>query len=194
MAIRKTSIKSFLNSGNSILQNVYILYFIFIVSLFNLLFLVSSENYVFASIFILVGFITSFFSKNMVVILCIALAVTNILRYGNDTSEGFDDKTDSLEENSINTLEENDKPKSKDKDKDKDILDQIANKITSSVKDSDDIDPEKQKKMDDILENYRELLNLQNQIKDGMNNIKEPLSNAENIVAKMAKQLGIPYE
>ena len=190
MAIRKTSIKSFLNSGNSILQNVYILYFIFILSLFNLLFLVSSENYMFASIFILVGFITSFFSKNMVVILCIALAVTNILRYGNDTSEGFDDKTDSLEDSSINTLEENDKPKSKDKD----ILDQIANKITSSVKEPDDIDPEKQKKMDDILENYRELLNLQNQIKDGMNNIKEPLTNAENIVAKMAKQLGIPYE
>ena len=192
MSIKKTSIKLFLKGGNSILQNVYILYFIFIVSLFNLFYFVSSANYIFATIFILVGFITSFFSKNMIVILCIALTTTHILKYGNtDLSEGFDNNDEtSLEDTTTNLEDKKDKTQTDDKD----ILDKISDKLNSSVKSSDGVDPAKQKKMEGILENYRELLDLQNKIKDGMNNIKEPLSQAEDIVSKMAKQLGIPYE
>jgi len=43
---------------------------------------------------ILIGFLTSFFSKNMIVIMFTAIAVTNIIRFGMETSaqmrEGFD--------------------------------------------------------------------------------------------------------
>jgi len=68
--------------NNVILHNVYILYLLFIIALINFLTLVYSNDYYSASIFVLVGFLTSFFSKNMVVILFIAIAMTNIIKYG----------------------------------------------------------------------------------------------------------------
>jgi hypothetical protein len=39
-------------------------------------------DYVYAVIFLLVGFLVSFFSKNMIVIMCFALAISYTLRYG----------------------------------------------------------------------------------------------------------------
>lgn len=68
-----------------LLRSRLILYFIFILSLFNLYsFTISngSGDSIYAAIFILVGFLTSFFSKNMIVIMVCALAVSNILKYG----------------------------------------------------------------------------------------------------------------
>jgi uncharacterized membrane protein len=78
--------------NNIILHNVYILYLIFIVALINFLTFVYSNDYYSASIFVLVGLLTSFFSKNMIVILFIAIAITNILKYGSSAAsvEGFD--------------------------------------------------------------------------------------------------------
>jgi len=76
--------------NNIILHNVYILYLIFIIALANFLTLVYSNDYYSASIFVLVGFLTSFFSKNMIIILFIAIAITNILKYGSSAAvEGF---------------------------------------------------------------------------------------------------------
>lgn len=71
-----------LSRNNVILHNVYILYLIFIIALIDFLTLVYSNDYYSASIFVLVGFLTSFFSKNMIVILFIAIAITNIIKYG----------------------------------------------------------------------------------------------------------------
>ena len=56
----KTYFKSknnILSNASAIYNNVFILYFILILSLSNLFYLVTSANYMFASIFILVGFI-----------------------------------------------------------------------------------------------------------------------------------------
>jgi trehalose/maltose hydrolase-like predicted phosphorylase len=88
---------------NAILHNRFVLYFIFIIALGNLLTLVYSRDYYSASIFVLIGFLTSFFSKNMIVILCIAIAFTNIIKYGakagvegmtqNESDEGEESET-----------------------------------------------------------------------------------------------------
>jgi len=103
MSKKTTYSKSIQNSKNAILSNMYlilnsriILYFILILSIANLFYLVTSLNYMLVSIFILVGFITSFFSKNMIVILCIALTITNILQFGDKAAlEGFGEETSS---------------------------------------------------------------------------------------------------
>jgi Tfp pilus assembly major pilin PilA len=70
------------SNKNAILHNKYVLYLIFIIALGNLLTLVYTYDYYSASIFVLIGFLTSFFSKNMIVILFIAIAFTNIIKYG----------------------------------------------------------------------------------------------------------------
>lgn len=66
-----------------LLRSRLVLYFIFILSLFNLYsFSMNSHDNIYAAIFILVGYLTTFFSKNMIVILVCALAISNILKYG----------------------------------------------------------------------------------------------------------------
>jgi hypothetical protein len=74
----------------AILYNKYVLYFIFLVALGYLIILLMLNDFYTFFIFILIGFLTSFFSKNMVVILSLAMSVSFILKYGtNIRQEGF---------------------------------------------------------------------------------------------------------
>ena len=201
-----------LSNASTIFNNVFILYFILILSLSNLFYLVTSANYMFASIFILVGFITSFFSKNMIVILFIALTVTNLLQFGKKTSlsEGFDSNKDDATAaaaaatgsdataatgSNATAATGSDAAASATGSK-TDILNKIKttlNTITSKVDNattSDKSDKDKEN-MDTLVEGYQQLLSLQNEISKNMDNINIPLTKAENILDKMAKQLNI---
>lgn len=74
------SFKSF--NGHSILYNKYILYLFLAISLVDIFYLTSIEDYTSASVFIITAFLVSFFNKNMIVILFLALVVTHILKGG----------------------------------------------------------------------------------------------------------------
>lgn len=83
---------TFLKSGNNILHNRFILYFILFISILNLIGFTSSGNLLSPTIFVLVGFITTFFSKNMLVVLMVPLLITNILNVGAPNMEGMDNE------------------------------------------------------------------------------------------------------
>ena len=73
-----------------LLHNKILLYVVFIVSLANLLLWIVGGDIVNVIIFLLVGFLTAFFSKNMIVILFFALVVSNIIKFGiHIGKEGF---------------------------------------------------------------------------------------------------------
>ena len=79
---------------SELLHSKILLYILVFVSLFNIFTYVSTNDQTYAGFMILIGFLTSFFSKNMIVIMFTAIAVTNIIRFGMETSaqmrEGFD--------------------------------------------------------------------------------------------------------
>ena len=108
-----------LKDAKTILHNRFILYFVLFLALSDISFLVMESEFVLVSIFILSGFVTSFFSKNMIVIMCIALVITNILRYGTNinTQEGLDNKptlsddTDTMDDKPKDENPVDDKPK-----------------------------------------------------------------------------------
>jgi hypothetical protein len=80
------------------LHNQYVLYFIFFVAIGNLFLFVSSNDLMSAGVFFTAGLLTSFFSKNMVVILVTAMVVSNIIRMGvTRQREGFNDDDDEEE-------------------------------------------------------------------------------------------------
>jgi len=89
-----TIIKQFGGSiEKSILYNRVVLYFVFFLTLGYLFFLLIQTDYYTFAIFILIGFLTSFFSKNMVVILSLAMSVSFIFKYGTKIRpEGFAEK------------------------------------------------------------------------------------------------------
>jgi len=81
-------------STNKILHNRFVLYFVLFLALSDLLFLAMESEYISVAVFVLSGFVTSFFSKNMMVVMCVAMVITNILKYGTGIRlmEGLKDK------------------------------------------------------------------------------------------------------
>jgi len=113
--IEEYKMKNIFSNNNSkfsekfktLLSNRGVLYFVFALAIGNLFYLGTSNDLWTIAIFVLTGFLTSFFSKNMVVILCISLAVSSIIKYGTPTtmSEGFNGLTDNDKDKIRNAVE-----------------------------------------------------------------------------------------
>ena len=108
MAIKKNNrLNRILNYGVSNSSNIskswlycrWVLYTLFILSIGNIYYLLLSGDYFTLAVFILVAFLTTFFSKNMVVILCISLVISTITK-SVQVKEGL-----SLSNNDLNTVE-----------------------------------------------------------------------------------------
>jgi hypothetical protein len=80
------------SASGKILYNKWILYFIFVVGIYDVVHFYQRGNTMAVAIFFIVGFLTSFFSKNMIVIIVSAIAVSHIVAYGNKMTEGFEEK------------------------------------------------------------------------------------------------------
>ena len=75
------------------LNHPVVLYFVLLVALADLLYLATAGKYEFAAIFIMIGFLTSFFSKNMTVIMVVAIVATSVLQFGRLAGvEGLENK------------------------------------------------------------------------------------------------------
>jgi len=115
---QKTFLK--LNYG-ALLHNCYVMYFVLFLAVADLLVLSVGREYVFILIFLLVGYLTSFFSKNMMVILVVAIVATNILRSGSrirlseglENAEEEEDKEKPVE--SLENAEEEEEKEEKEK-------------------------------------------------------------------------------
>jgi hypothetical protein len=88
-----------LRNPGKILYNRYVMYFILLLAIANLLFLAVGGELMMVATFFMVGFITSFFSKNMIVIMTIAMAITNIVRFGTgQRMEGLENEEEGMED------------------------------------------------------------------------------------------------
>lgn len=76
-AFKKMSLPS---AAKGLLHNKYVLYIVFATALINLLYETVNQDYLYLVLFILIGFITAFFNKNMIVILVITMALSFIVR------------------------------------------------------------------------------------------------------------------
>lgn len=135
-----------------ILNNVLLLYVVLIASIADLLYMVSTGSHINVIIFILVAYVTSLFSKNMTVVLLVALAITNIYQMGKSiiVKEGFEEgaeedaekdaekdaEEDTEEGAEEDTEEDTEKKKTKDKDKElpeeyKKALEQLSDPETA---------------------------------------------------------------
>jgi hypothetical protein len=117
-----------------LLKSRYILYFLFTLAMSNVVLLGSTADYTSIVILVLVGFLTSFFSKNMIVILCVSMVVANILKYGSDVSnpwivEGFDEKKDGPIKEALKSEE-----KEEEKDYEEEFVAQSDSKKTNKQK------------------------------------------------------------
>ena len=73
-----------------LLENKYVLYFVLFLAVSNLLGYMIVGNMNAVILFILIGGLMTFFSKNMIIVLSVPLVLTSVLLVGNKVSEGFD--------------------------------------------------------------------------------------------------------
>lgn len=95
------------SAAKGLLHNKYVLYIVFATALINLLYETVNQDYLYSVLFILIGFITAFFNKNMIVILVITMAlsfiVRAVLRGTGVVPEGFQEGATDKESISNNT-------------------------------------------------------------------------------------------
>lgn len=87
-----TLTKGMMPSGAStgMLNNKWVLYTILFISIIDLFNFYSKSDTTAIAIFLVVGFLTTYFSKNMLVVLVVAIAVTHIARFGTASMEGME--------------------------------------------------------------------------------------------------------
>ena len=86
------------NTKIDTLNNKWILYFVLFVSIVDLFNFFTIGDTTAIAIFIVAGFLTTYFSKNMLVILIVSIVVTHIMRYGNASLEGMEGEAEEEEE------------------------------------------------------------------------------------------------
>ena len=83
---------------SKMLENKYVLYFVFILAIINLFGYMITGNLNSIIFFILVGFLTTFFSKNMILIITVPLVLTSVLMVGKTVKESFENAGKSIDE------------------------------------------------------------------------------------------------
>lgn len=155
--------------GNRILYNRWVLYFIIFMVFFNLVGHALYGDLMTPLLFVLVAYITTFFSKNMVVVLLMGLVTANIFKYGTrqmqigtPTHEGMENEKEPKAAANVDEPEKRiDTPKSSAK---------VAEIQT------------RKKDLDFIKSKYGDLLKLQEQIIENVGSLEKTLGKMDMIV------------
>ena len=145
------------NSSNPILRSKILLYIVVFIAIFNILNYAMKIDYMYVLVFLIIGYLTSFYSKNMNVVLLISIAATNVLKYGSKVrlSEGLDNIDDNTKDASDIVSSVKDVVKDKDK---KNVVDNLS-KLSKSLNISDIGDLSSiQQKADTLVETQSKLM------------------------------------
>jgi hypothetical protein len=90
MALFSKLNKSSLGMSTNLLTNKWALYIILILGIFDIFNFYQNGQMMSLYVFLFVGILTSFFSKNMIVVIVTSIAISHIFTYGEKMTEGFD--------------------------------------------------------------------------------------------------------
>jgi hypothetical protein len=137
----------------------------------------------------LIGFLTSFFSKNMIVILCLALVGTSLLQkfLNKSAYEGFEEKKDKKDKKDKkkdeNKEETEEVAEEVAEEEDKDELDDAANSNEKSDKTKDEM----KKQFEELKKQYPEFKAIQDDLINGILKIDPVLEKAEAFMNKYSQ-------
>ena len=106
--------KSSRGTSLNLLANKWVLYAMLILGVFDVFNFYQNGQMTSLYVFLFVGVLTSVFSKNMIVIIVTAIAISHIFTYGERMSEGFEDEE---EEDGLDEEEDDADADSEDKKK-----------------------------------------------------------------------------
>lgn len=167
---------------NPVLQNQLVLYLFLFMTLTQVVLFVSNNDTTGIVLMCIIGFLTTFFSKNMIVILCVSLTMTNLVKKGMKQVgyEGFEDKK---EDENKDAEENTTKKEKKESAKVDDEVDDAPNSNESSSQTKDEM----KREFERLKEEYPEFSALKEDIVDAMVKIDPILDKAETFMNKYSK-------
>jgi len=168
---------------NPILHNRVILYFLVILALFDLIYFLNTNDIFSFFVLLLTGFLTSFFNKNMTVILFITIIITHIMKYGRSS---YNEGMDNMEKETIETNSNIDESKKKESKKDEETninslsekLKKYSEKMGSIVENKDDAKSTK------VIQELNEMKDTRDEILQNVKNMKPLLEKFQGYVDK----------
>ena len=190
----------------NLLKSRIVLYIFFILSIAQLYTYSVTADYLSAVIFILVGFLVSFFSKNMIVIMCFALSLSYMLKYGESMRNIHEGMTGKMEEGNMSeedptSTEIDETSDSPSGSEDTEIPKEMPKPKTKSTVKMPTLDKENIKEamskaspgMDKETQmEYKNLLELQLKLIDGISNMQPVLSEVAQKIDNMKKTMKNP--
>ena len=179
-----------------ILYNRFILYFICFLAGINVIYFTNTNDIQSLVVFVLIGILTSFFSKNMIVILVISMCFSHVLKYGTGNRyEGFDNKDDATINDQDNKDEED------EYEDDENNMPNVNSKKqkTSTESMKDKLEPASVNQKDkvskkEIMEAYDDYQGVQEEIINGIKRIQPLLDKAKHFVNKYESYTGMSAE
>ena len=167
-----------------VLHNRFVLYFMLLLAIFETLYFVGTRDFASLVILLLVGFLTTFFNKNMIIVLFLALVVTNVLKYGvgSRLNEGFEGKKDEDKEKSGSESDKNhnDDKKNKHDEKKGNENKDLEQKGGDSKATAEKVDEQ----YENLKEEYPKFKVVQQEILAGVQKMTPLLEKAEKFIDK----------
>lgn len=178
-----------LNNARGVIHNKFVLYFIFFAALFQLLFSIVHQDYLYCVLFLLVGFLVQFFNKNMTVILTLAMAIStvlsNILKGSKLNVEGLETQTQPQPKNDKESDEDAviENAESKEPTEPKQNKNMPNAPIAKKVSTPAETTPSKL--MESLKEQALDLQEAQKHIIDGFEKIEPHMDKAEKLIGNI---------
>ena len=176
------SVKNF--TAKNVFQNRIVLYVLAFIALIEILALANMKDYNSVIVFLIIGFLASFFTKNMIIILLSAIVFTSAYRriQVGTYAEGMENTQEKPVAAETNDEEGND-------EEGNDIKENIENKNEDTEGKKDDGKDlknanEKKKVYDQLKKDFQDFQNIQKTILTNMKEIDPLLEKAENFISK----------
>ena len=161
-----------------LMYNRGVLYALCILALFNIIMYANSRDFNSVMTMLIVGVLVSFFSKNMIVVLAVAIGVTYLLNYTSVKliSEGAENMKKEGKETGEETAEESAEETAEE------TAEESAEETTEES--ADETDEDKKKMYDALQTDFKDFQKIQDSILTGMKEIDPLLTKAETFIEK----------
>lgn len=190
----------FPSTHGGFLTNKWFLYLVLFSAVVDLFYFYGKGDMYALTIFFIVGFLASFFSKNMVVILILAIVLTHLIKYGKNLSEGFQDKDEEAFEDDKEEAFEEDKDEAFEEDKEEgfedkedEAFEEDKDEAFEEDKDKDEAFKEDKDKEDEAFEEKEDkdsgakaLAKNQKKLMESMKSLEPMLAKAEGFLQTVA--------
>ena len=207
--------KTVTKTAKEMMTNKYVLYTLLLLAIINVLAFLTTNNFISLAIFCLVGLLTTYFTKNMSVVLLISLVVSSFLHISKTTVEKMTNKKDGEQSHNDDDEEDHDSTADVDADEEDEVDEEGTVKVKGHLEKDSPMTKNKKHKLNHqatVQESYKnihgllgsknfkkmtkdtnKLLEQQNKLTESLNNMAPILKNAESMLGKfdMEKMTGM---